>query len=82
MKYEEAQNALSVILDETNKARQDAENLRAILNHATVQLKLWQEHRLDDQNRRAELFKLIDDGTLRLSVGGGRCVAEIQGEND
>jgi hypothetical protein len=77
MNYEIAKDAVITLLDEAKNARQDAANLRALLAHATVQLRLWQEHRLDDEKRRAELFAMNDDGTLMLSIGGGRCIAEI-----
>lgn len=77
MEYENAKSAVIALLDEAHNARTDATNLRAVLLHATVQLMLWQEGRLDDNERRAELLRMADAGKLALSIGGGRCIAEV-----
>ena len=79
---EEAAAALAALIRGARADRSRAAGLQAVLDHAAVELMLWQEGFRPGaegrDTRRAELFALGSRGMcLRLAVGGGRCIAEI-----
>lgn len=77
MDYQHAKSAVIALLDESHNARAEAANLRSVLAHAAVEIALHQEGSLENEKRRSEMFDLHEKGWLRLSIGGGRCLAEI-----
>ena len=79
---EHAAAALAALMRGARAARTRADGLQAVLDHAAVELMLWQEGFRPGaegrDTRRAELFDLGSRGMfLRLAIGGGRCVAEV-----
>jgi len=76
MDYEKARDAVYRIVGEAEANRASAANLRLVVNHLMVELALWQESARGNEQRRSELFRLVNSGELRVSTSASGSVVE------